>query len=221
MTAWWPQSIVRVLTQQWQSLQSRHWFPRGSRAGSLPQLSENRGEKNTHLNLVEHAVHKCIFQSHRVNLRLLHYRSARFIRNSDLEHNKCTILHGRRLHAGDTEASDSCSDIASRFWICRNRRDEEGIFMKTQSSSLSAYSNYHWWVLRSTCPLSLCTTLSAAHVSETLSAPTTRCWWMWHFTITQHLLHLSQDNVHLGRRCVRRVKGHLIKSNTFSAFQTR
>lgn len=78
---------------------------------------------------------------------------------------------------------------------------------------------YHWRVLCSTCPLSLFTPLSTTHVSETPSTPTTRCWWMWHFTLTQPLLHLSQDNVHHGRRCVRRVKGHLIKSNTFSAFK--
>lgn len=43
-TAWWPQNIGPVLTQQWRWLRSRHWFPGGSRAGSLPQQSEHRGE---------------------------------------------------------------------------------------------------------------------------------------------------------------------------------
>lgn len=43
-TAWWPQNIGPALTQQWRWLRSRHWFPGGSRAGSLPQQSEHRGE---------------------------------------------------------------------------------------------------------------------------------------------------------------------------------
>lgn len=40
-TVWWPQNTGPALTQQWRWLQSRHWFPGGSRAGSLPQWSED------------------------------------------------------------------------------------------------------------------------------------------------------------------------------------
>lgn len=52
-TAWWPRSIVQELTRRWRSLQSRHWFPRGSRAGSLPRWSERVENDRRSINLEE------------------------------------------------------------------------------------------------------------------------------------------------------------------------
>lgn len=45
-TALWPQSTAREPTRRWRSLRSRHWFPRGSRAGSLPGQSESEGYRD-------------------------------------------------------------------------------------------------------------------------------------------------------------------------------
>lgn len=138
-TAWWPRSTAQELTRRWRSLQSRHWFPRGSRAGSLPRWSDRVGNDRRSINLEERRRRGSFYGNTTLPADLIKTNERHIVRSSDLEHDKGIGIGHSRDRQLKTLISETCREqicwnndnslihtcsqargnISTRFWISK------------------------------------------------------------------------------------------------------